>query len=341
MSQTNYVSELISGQSILYLSERDVLDLDVYDFKRALPLMVDVLRIHHAGHTRMPRSEYLGYNGRSAYDRMISLLGYVGNGREIAGAKLINSSTLNVRRNLPRASGILILCDTETQRIYCMISASHVSAVRTAAITGLAISLLRPPRVEKVALIGSGALAWVHVRMWSQIFPEPAAVFALFDINRSRAEALVKHCAALGVSAHVCSAAGEAIAGADIVVPATTAGAPWIKGEWLKPGSLYAAVSLLDAELDVFTQANQVVVDDLELCTQENRPLHVLQQRGRLRDLRVTTLGALVAGDAQIAVSGSDRIVFNPMGTVMTDLVLGASLFERARANGAGQVLPA
>lgn len=331
-----WIEDLVQGRKILYLSERDVLDLGVYDFAAAAGLITHVFLLHHRNKVLMPRSEYLTYPGRSKYDRVICLLGYIGSPEECTGIKIISSSLDNGRLDLPRASGLLVLCDSSTQRPYCIMEASHVSATRTAAVTATALRYVRPSCLNVVAILGCGMLALTHLRMWTELFPETVVKFALFDLDSAKARSAAAWGRGLGLHIQVCETGEEAIRQADVIIPATTAERAWINSEWLKPGSVFVVVSLLDAELDVFRHADWIVVDDESLCRQERRPLHILDEQNELDALKVVTLGSLISGDAVLTRKAEDRTVFNPMGAVMTDLILGGSIFQRAYERGVG-----
>ncbi len=334
------IREFIDRREILYLSEKDLLSLDVMDFRRAALLIEEVFVHHKRGSVVMPHSDYLKYANRSPYDRMVALLGAIVPGVNVSGLKLINSSTLNNALGLPRASGLLVLCEPKTQRIYCLLEASHISAVRTAALTGVAIARLGPYRIGKVAVLGCGMLARAHLRMWSQIFNEVRPEFYVFDTDPAKITAILKFASEIGVAAEPATSGEDAIRDADVIIPVTTSERPWIQGSWIRENSLYAAVSLLDAHLEVFRQADYVVVDDRSLCMQENRPLHILEQRGELSGISIIEIGDVIAGDKVIPRGGSEKVVFNPMGTVMTDLIVGADMFWRAIQQGRGSCLP-
>lgn len=58
------------------------------EHRRCLPIAM-------AQHVRIPKTEYLTYDGRSSYDRIIVLLGSIGGDWPLSGIKLICSSTGN------------------------------------------------------------------------------------------------------------------------------------------------------------------------------------------------------------------------------------------------------
>ena len=339
MSGHAALTRFVEARELLYLSTVDVRDLGVFDFAWAVDRIEQAYRAHYAGDTVMPKTEYLKYSGRSSYDRLIVLPGYLGGPFGASAVKLIGSSRTNGSLGFPRASGLLVLFDPESQRPFCIMEGAQVSAVRTAAVTALAIRLLAPTVITKLAMVGCGFLAEVHLRMWSSLYRHRIARVHAYDVSN---EAILRLCAAaesLQLELIRADSAEEAIREADVIIPATTSDTPYIRASWIRPGSSYFAVSLLDPELDVFLQADCIVVDDLDLCQQEGRPLDLLKRQGRSA-LRVVSIGSVVLERIQVRRQPEDRIVFNPMGTVITDLSLGLPLFEKAAATGKGVRLP-
>jgi len=330
---------LVKDGLLAYVPSGDVLASGVFDFERILPVMEEAYAAHYKGDFRMPNSEYLRYDGRPSYDRIISLLGYLGGPFGVSGVKEICSSTENRTLDLPRASGLIILNDPGTQRPFAILEASKISAARTAAVTGLAIRFLRPGRIGKVAFIGCGFLARIHAMMWSQLYSGECGTLHVFDARGKSSREFVSWLGVeCGLKAVVCRSAEEAVRNSDLIVPMTTAEEPYIKPEWVKGDSLYSAVSLLDPELGVLEGSDCIVVDDERLCRSEGRPMQRLEQAGGLRGIRLHTMGEVICRGLRLR-DGCSRIFFNPMGTVITDLALASHVLENARRENRVQYL--
>ena len=334
------LTELVNARSILYLSETQVIELGVFDFPELRVQIEEVYRLLWQKQVKMPKTDYLTYDGRSSYDRIIVLLGSIGGTAALSGIKLICSSTTNRKLGLPRASGLVVLNDVVTQRPYCIMEAAQISAARTAAVTAVALSRLLPKKVQKVAFVGCGFLAKIHVLMWSQLYREREAELYFYDLEPDATEQLADYAKTLGLKAMVGSSARGVIEDADVVLPATTATSPYIEASWIKADSLYSAVSLLDPKLDVFRQSDHVVVDDLETCKNEGRPLQQLDRNGDTEHMSILSMGEVIALDKNLRVSGKERILFNPMGTVITDLAVAGMIFNRASSRNIGTALP-
>jgi N-[(2S)-2-amino-2-carboxyethyl]-L-glutamate dehydrogenase len=157
--------------------------------------------------------------------------------------------------------------------------------------------------------------------------------FVVVDLIPDRAAAAAKLARTLGAKSRVVTTPQEAVEAADIVIPATTSERSYIQQPWLKQNCLYCAVSLLDADLDIYRASTYIVVDDLDQCLHENRPLDFLNKKGDLRTDCIFEIGNILGTDRQWG-RGQGQIIFNPMGTIMTDLAVAKTLFDRALASG-------
>jgi ornithine cyclodeaminase len=270
---------------------------------------------------------------------MIALFGYLGGPFGLSGLKQICSGTGNAALGFPRASGLLILNDPATNRPFALMDAAAISAARTAAVSGLALRLLASDAARSIAVIGCGELAHAHLAMLAAVFGADRFGLVAYDPDAGRLAALTAAAQALGI---VCMPAGSVEAAAregDIVLPATTAEAPHIRREWLRDNALYCAVSLLDAELDIYRAARLIMVDDLHQCLAEGRPLDRLQRAGQIDRARIVEIGAWLASPGYLTGDAAP-VVFNPMGTVITDLAAGLAVFEAAVGADLGTRLP-
>jgi ornithine cyclodeaminase/alanine dehydrogenase-like protein (mu-crystallin family) len=194
--------------------------------------------------------------------------------------------------------------------------------------------------MEKIGILGAGTMARMHLRMLSQLHAREIGRIEVFDPDPEVLRELCDFAAELALPVRTRDRPASVVRGADVVIPLTTAERPYIEARWLKRPSLYAAVSLLDPRLEVVRQSDLIVVDDLGLCLQEGRPLERLAKRGRLDSSRVTTIGAVIAREDSRPCGDGRKVFFNPMGSVITDLVVAEALFRRARAEGIGTELP-
>jgi ornithine cyclodeaminase len=272
--------------------------------------------------------------------RIMAMPAWVGGEWDVAGMKWIPSVPANLARGLPRATAIVLLSDRETGLPLAVMDGTVISAMRTGAVTGVAIRHLARPDVRTAGLLGAGVLMRTQLMALAATRPG-LEVARLYDPDRARAERLAAELApALPFPLVVAGCEREACAGADVIVPATLATEPTIAKEWLPAGCLVVLVSSLDGPEDLHEVTDLLVVDDREHeGTADTRYLR------RLRDARIAAaddavdLAEVVAGRHPGRTSPTQRIVCSPVGLGMDDVVTAAYVLRNARARGLGTTL--
>jgi thiomorpholine-carboxylate dehydrogenase len=198
-----------------------------------------------------------------------------------------------------------------------------ITEMRTAAVSAAVTRRLARPESRVLALLGSGVQAKAHlealrtlyrfdeVRVWSRT-PAHAEAFAL----------------AHGAKARDLEAA---VRGADIVVTATHATEPILKGSWLQPGAHVNAVGAPRPtwrELDDDCMGNILVVDSREAALTESGD--------------VILSGASVYAEAGEVLAGTKIVeptattVFKSVGLAVEDIAAALLVTERAMAQRDG-----
>lgn len=326
---------------LLYLSTRDVAralaEVDVVDAVAA------ALAAHGRSETVLPAEAYLAWSEAGESLRSLSMPGLV---EGCPGVKIVNANPANPARELPRASGLIVLFDRGTGRPSCILEGARISCLRTAAVTAVCAGLLGAPPIERLALLGAGALARCHLELLRGRLPALREV-RLHDLDRARADELAAATAEPRLG--VCDSAERAIRGADLVVPVTTTTSGYIRHEWLRPGALLVNVSLDDPLPEVVLRADRLYVDDWTLVAQDERRLLGRMLRAGLvcgpEDAsdgarRVDgELGQLLTGARPGRTRPEEIILVNPFGLAIEDLAVARRVRERALELGLGTAL--
>jgi ornithine cyclodeaminase/alanine dehydrogenase-like protein (mu-crystallin family) len=230
-----------------------------------------------------------------------------------------------------------VLVSIEETRIEALIEADFLGRFRTAAATAVAATRLMRPGATTLGVIGCGRQAAGHVTALRDALPslERVVVYAR-DSTR-----LARFC-----RDHDCEA-GESHSDAgvcDIVVTATTAHDPVLRGEWLQPGALVCGIGANEPtwrELDnvVLERASFVCCDLREQAQVEAGDLIEPVARGVLDWLEVHELHEVVTGVVEGRASDEDIVVFKSNGLAAWDLAVAARVVELARAAGVGREL--
>jgi ornithine cyclodeaminase len=341
-----------SEDGILYLCQREVeLVCGKID---SVAVMRDVFTLHGSNQTILPGEAYLSWtNEKGEQVRSLNMPGYVGGSFNMAGTKIINSNPGNFLRGLPRASGLILLYDTLSTRILCIMESAYISSLRTASVTALAIDLLKDREIERLAIIGAGVLAQAHIKLLVKRLPRLRQI-RLFDLNRERVKAL-QHCVEpilqdSDVVIHPTSTAEEAIRAAQLIVPVTTTTEGYIHFSWLQPGALLVNVSLDDPMPDVIFKADKIIVDDWHLVKNDTRRLLGKMYRAgqvigsddssEVAYRRIDAeLGEVVLGKKAGRNNADEIILVNPFGLAIEDVALATHVYQKARELSLGVLL--
>ncbi|HSD73978.1 MAG TPA: ornithine cyclodeaminase family protein [Steroidobacteraceae bacterium] len=238
--------------------------------------------------------------------------------REAMGLKLVSFYPRNAGSDIPTVIAIVLLVRPDTGEPLAMLDGRTLTAMRTAAVSAAVTNRLASRESRVLAFLGSGLQAETHlqalahvrnfdeVRVWSRT-PDHAERFAA----RHGARAMD---------------AESAVRGADVIVTATPAREPILKGAWLKPGAHVNAIGAPMPswrELDDEAMANTLVVESREAARHESGD--VILSKARI----YAEAGEIFAGKKTIAPSATT--VFKSVGMAVEDvaaakLVLDASM---------------
>ncbi|MEV0728039.1 ornithine cyclodeaminase [Polymorphospora sp. NPDC050346] len=345
---------------LLYLSRAHVIEcLDGVD---PVAVTAEALRLHTLGDTILPDEAYLPWQTKAGHSaRSLGMPGAIRTDDGLVlGMKVINASLGNPANGLARSQGLLMMLDAETAYPWAVMESAYISALRTAAVTAVAAQRLGPDPIGRLAVLGCGTLAQVHLRLLPSVL-EKLAEISVFDLDPARSAGLADALRADPDTGHLAvtsaGTARECVEGADLVLAVTVTTEGYIAYDWLKPGALIAHVSLDDVLPEVVTRADLVFVDDWGLVSHDDRRLLGRMWRaGTLRDAdgayrpgatpdpdaaRVHgSLGDVIAGRHPGRSAPTDIVLSNPFGMSILDVALGAVVAETARERGLGLRIP-
>jgi ornithine cyclodeaminase/alanine dehydrogenase-like protein (mu-crystallin family) len=350
------MTDVRPSEGVLYLSSAEVEaicgELDTVAVVR------EALLLHARGEAVVPDEAYLGWiNGDGESCRSLNMPGHLAGAFRMGGTKVINANPANPARGLARASGLTLLYDDTTARIVCVLQAAPISSARTASVSALSAELLCVRPVERVAVIGAGAIARAHLELLCRRLDTLAEV-RLFDLDGDRSAALARSLhddgGARGVRIVLAGDAEQAIRGAQLVIPATTTTTGYIPYEWLSPGAVLVNISLDDALPDVMLRADLLLVDDWNLVRSDTRRLLGRMHRagtiaGPHDDAAQVGSARRVDGELSDLLAGripgrrndAEIVVVNPFGMSIEDVAVATTVYRAALARGLGTRLAA
>ena len=262
---------------------------------------------------------------------------------ECFGVKLLSLFPSNPAAGLSSHLGLVLLFEPKHGLPVALLDAAELTAIRTAAVSGLATRLLAREDAGDLAILGSGEQAHSHlaamlavrplrrVRVWSRA-PAHAAAFA--------AEAGARH----GLEIETVATAEAAVARADLICTVTGSPEPILRGEWIAAGAhlnVVGASRIAAAEIDTAAVAkSRFFVDFRGSAEHEAGELRRAIDAGAITEAHLLgEIGEVAGGSVAGRNSGDDITLFKSLGVSAEDLASAHYVLQRAEAEGIGQLV--
>ncbi|MBA3844151.1 MAG: ornithine cyclodeaminase family protein [Actinobacteria bacterium] len=239
----------------------------------------------------------------------------------------------NSARGLDPHQGFVALFDGETGETRAIMSASAITAVRTAAVSGVATRLLAREDARTLAILGAGFQAGAHLE----------AMRAVRDFEHVVMWSRTPGRAAAFDGVEEAASAEEAVRDADVVVTVTSSPEPVLQRDWLKRGAHVNAVGSsipTTRELDTATMvAGSLFVDRRESTVNEAGDYLFPLREGALTPAAIKgELGEVLIGSVAGRTSEEELTIFKSLGLAVEDLAAAEHVLRRAEAEGVGTV---
>jgi ornithine cyclodeaminase/alanine dehydrogenase-like protein (mu-crystallin family) len=238
---------------------------------------------------------------------------------------------------------MVILLDAETGLPACLMEASWVTGLKTAASTTVTTAYLARPEAETVTIFGAGTLGRLHLMAVAERFKLKQAYFV--DIKLEVAEA----CAAelepvLGfpVKAIALEDRESVVRKSDIIFTVTTGNQALFEHAWLKPGTFIARLgSYQEVDHDVITKADKVIVDRWKYVSPRIPEIIELVDKGQFSKESVYTEWPAIAAEKVPGRETADEIiVYIALGIWGEYAAILPEVFRKAKSLGLGLALP-
>ena len=247
--------------------------------------------------------------------------------RDYLGMKIYASGPQGIRFLVPLFRG-------STGEPLALIEADYLGQMRTGAASGIATRWLARQDAEKAGIIGTGLQARTQLEAICHV-REIRSIRAYGRDPARRTAFGAEMSERLKVPVMAVESAQEAVAGADIVVTATTAKEPVLKGEWLEEGSHINAIGAnmaLRRELDdqAVSRAGLIVTDSKEQATEEAGDLIQTFAKDPARWASVLELSEIIGKGHPGRSSEKQITLFKSNGIAIWDVVTAGRLYELA-----------
>ncbi|HIN78654.1 MAG TPA: ornithine cyclodeaminase family protein [Gemmatimonadetes bacterium] len=259
--------------------------------------------------------------------------------RDSAGVKIVSVNEGNAQSGLPVIHAVVIVLDTLTGCPIALMDGTWLTALRTGAVGGLAADLLARKEAATVALFGAGVQARTQLE----------AVRCVRDITEVRVVSRTTKSAQdlagelSGVDAISLDDPDEAVAGADIIITATSSSTPVFNGALVGPGTHVTGVGSFTTEMRevdaTLVERARVIVDHKEAALEEAGDIVGPIRDGLIsEDVIAGEIGDIVLGRIAGRTEPEEITYFKSVGNAVQDVAVAARVLSVAEAEELGEI---
>lgn len=259
---------------------------------------------------------------------------------QIMGLKIVSVFPGNHGTEYDSHMGAVMIFETKHGQPLAIMDATEITAIRTAAVSGVATRLLAREGAADLAILGSGTQARTHleamlhcrkirrVRVWSRNA----------DNGRRFAERESKR---HGIAVEFMPTVRAAVQGADIICTTTSSPDPILLGRLLSPGCHINAIGSsvpFTRELDTDAVVrSRLFVDRRESTLNEAGDFLIPKKEGAIGDTHIQgEIGEILLGRVKGRTSQEEITLFKSLGLAVEDLAAANHIYKKAVAAGMG-----
>lgn len=312
--------------------------LDAGQTAAALPFveLVDALRIGFASGCQLPERHHHTMARDGEADATLLLMPAWTNPAEVEqylGVKLVTVVPGNAKRGLPGLVSTYMLYNGQTGEQLALMDGNTITGRRTVATSALAAAYLARPDSTKLLVAGAGRVGSLIPDAYRAVLPIEDV--AIWDANPEASHRLARSVNESGLQAYVVEDLETEVRNADIVSTATLATEPFIRGEWLTPGTHVDLIGGFTPKMreadDAVVTRSQLYVDTAEALHEAGdlvQPIHA----GLIGESHVlSTLADLCRADEFVRRDSQSITCFKAVGSGLADLVAAKLVHARSR----------
>lgn len=230
--------------------------------------------------------------------------------------------------------GAVLVFEAEHGCLRALVDASAITAIRTAAVSGVATRLLAREDAHELAVLGSGVQAHTHVS--AMLAARQIGRVRVWSPNPDHLKTFARHISEkLNLLVTPTNSPLDAVKGADIVCTTTSAREPVLLGDWLAPGAHINAVGSsipLARELDTAAVAkSRLFVDRRESTLNEAGDFLIPKREGIIGDQHIQgEIGEILTGRMIGRQSPQEITLFKSLGLAVEDIAAAHYVYQRA-----------
>lgn len=265
-----------------------------------------------------------------ALGTMPAYLGSIG----MMGLKVMSVFPGNHGTEFDSHIGAVMLYETKHGQLLAIVDASAITAIRTAAVSGVATQALARKDASDLTIMGSGVQAQSHLA--AMLVARKIDRVRVWSRNYQSAKAFAEHAGRRhDISIVAVEDRREAVEGADIICTTTASPTPVLPGDWIQPGAHINAVGSSVAftrELDTAAIVrSKLFVDRRESTLNEAGDFLIPKKEGAINDDHIRgEVGEVLLGHARGRESNDEITLFKSLGLGVEDVASAHHVYTKA-----------
>lgn len=301
-------------------------------------VMADVFKMLSRGNALNPLRNIMWLPDKSGLIGMMPA--YLADGG-VMGLKAISVFPGNHATDYDSHQGTVLLFETRNGRLLAMMDAGKITAIRTAAVSGVATRLLAAKNAENLAILGCGVQAASHLEAMRAV--RPIKTVRVWSRNFDHAKDFAdREAARLAISIKAVESTKQAVDGADIICTATSSPDPVLRGDWIAPGTHINAVGSsvpFARELDTAAVVkSRLFVDRRESTLNEAGDFLFPKKEGAIDDDHILgEIGDILLEKVTGRQSAEDVTLFKSLGLAIEDVAAAHHIYRKLSQQGNGR----
>jgi ornithine cyclodeaminase len=265
---------------------------------------------------------------------------YVGGEQAAYGLKTVCIFPGNPAQGKDAHQGAVLLFSAETGELLALMNASAITAIRTAAVSGVATDLLAREDACDLAIVGAGVQARTHLVAMAEVRSIKCCRVVSRNIEHARlfADEMRER---VSFAIEPVESVAAAVAGADLIAVVTNAREPVVRREWISPGAhlnVVGSSTPTAREVDTATMAaSALFVDRRESTLNEAGDYLFAMREGAIGPEHIRgELGEVLMGFKPGRSSPEEITLFKSLGLAVEDLAAANYLYRKAKELNAG-----
>ena len=260
------------------------------------------------------------------------------------GIKQASSFPRNINKGINTVMSDIHLYSADTGEPLAMVSANHLTAMKTGAASAVATKFLARKGEPILAIVGTGVQARTQLAGIQRV--RSLREVRVYDLDRQKAQDFLEYADSIRntkYALNLAHTANECVRRADIVTTATTSTTPVFSDDYISEGTHINAVGsftpyMQEIDSKTVVRAEKIVTDNQDEVWKVAGDLLVPLKQGKIAASKLyAELGDIVMGRIPGRENEREITIYESVGFAALDIAVAVRAYERSLQLGVGR----